>query len=63
MDPRLISFQIAAGILMAGLVVLLCRLGMNIFRNNKGLRSAFGALMFVAGMALGLAILLVGFNP
>lgn len=63
MDPRLLPFQIAAGLLMAGLVVLLIRTGMNIHRNNEGLRGIFGAVIFVSGMILGWAVMLAGFNP
>jgi hypothetical protein len=63
MDPRLLPFQIASGLLLAGLVVLLIRYGMNIFRNNKGLRGFFGAGLFCAGITLGWAVMLAGFNP
>lgn len=62
MDPRFLPFQIAAGLLLAGLVVLLIRFGMNIHRNNEGIRSAFGALVFVGGLALGWAVLVAGFT-
>ena len=62
MDPRFLPFQIAAGLLLAGLIVLLIRYGMNIFRNNKGLRGAFGAAMFVAGLTLGWLTMLAGFG-
>lgn len=62
MDPRFLPFQIAAGLLLAGLIVLLIRYGMNIFRNNNGLRSYFGAGMFIAGLALGWLTMLAGFG-
>lgn len=62
MDPRFLPFQIAAGLLLAGLVVLIIRYGMNIFRNNSGLRGFFGAAVFLGGMALGWAVMLIGFN-
>jgi hypothetical protein len=62
MDPRFLPFQIAAGLLLAALVVLLIRMGMNIHRNNQGLRSAFGALMFIGGAILGWAVVLAGFG-
>lgn len=60
MDPRFLPFQIAAGILLAGFVVLVIRLGMNIFRNNTGLRGWFGAAMFAGGLALGWLVMLAG---
>jgi hypothetical protein len=63
MDPRLLPFQIASGLLLAGLVVLLIRYGMNIYRNNTGLRGLLGAGLFCSGMALGWAVMLAGFNP
>lgn len=62
MDPRFLPFQIAAGILLAGLVIRMPRLGMNSYRNNTGLRSWFGAAMFIGGMALGWATMLAGFG-
>lgn len=62
MDPRFLPFQIAAGLLLAALVVLLIRMGMNIHRNNQGLRSAFGAAMFLGGVILGWATVLAGFG-
>lgn len=63
MDPRFLPFQIAAGILLAGVVILMLKLGMNIYRNNSSFRGAFGAMLFLGGMVLGWAILLGGFNP
>jgi hypothetical protein len=62
MDPRFLPFQIAAGLLLAGLVVLMIRWGMNAHRNNAGWRSAFGAAVFVAGLILGWAVALAGFG-
>ncbi len=62
MDPRFLPFQIAAGLLLAGLIVLLVRYGMNIFRNNSGLRGYFGAAMFICGLALGWLTMLAGFG-
>lgn len=62
MDPRFLPFQIAAGLLLAALVILMVRFGMNIFRNNQGLRSAFGAAMFASGLALGWLTILAGFG-
>lgn len=61
MDPRFFSFQVAAGILLAALIVLFLKLGMNIYRNNGGLRGAFGAGMFIGGICAGASVLLVGF--
>lgn len=63
MDGRFLPFQIAAGILLASIVILAIRAGMNIHRNNDGLRGVFGAAIFVSGMAFGFAVLLAGFNP
>lgn len=62
MDPRFLPFQIAAGLLLAAFILLLMRLGMNIFRSNTSLRSAFGAAMFIGGMFLGWAVILAGFG-
>lgn len=62
LDPRFLPFQIAAGLLLAALVVLLIRTGMNIHRNNGGFRSAFGAAMFIGGAILGWAVMLAGFG-
>lgn len=62
MDPRFLPFQIAAGLLLAAMIVLMVRMGMNIHRNNEGVRSAFGALMFVGGLALGWLVILAGFG-
>ena len=62
MDPRFLPFQIAAGLLLAGLIVMLVRYGMNIFRNNTGLRGYFEAAMFVFGLGLGWAVMLAGFG-
>jgi uncharacterized membrane protein YedE/YeeE len=62
MDPRFLPFQIAAGLLLAGLIVLFVRLGMNIFRNNSGVRGFFGAALFLMGLALGWLTMLAGFG-
>lgn len=62
MDPRFLPFQIAAGLLLAALIVLMIRLGMNIYRNNGSLRAAFGAAMFIGGIILGWAVMLAGFG-
>lgn len=62
MDPRFLPFQIAAGILLAGLIILLLRLGMNIYRNNRSFLSAFGASMFIGGGILAWATMLAGFG-
>ncbi len=62
MDPRFLPFQIAAGILLAALVILMVKVGMNIHRNNASLRSGFGAVVFLGGIVLGWATLVVGFN-
>jgi hypothetical protein len=62
MDPRFLPFQIAAGILWAGLIILLLKLGMNIFRNNAALRGWFGGGMFVGGLILAWWTMLAGFN-
>lgn len=62
MDPRFLPFQIAAGLLLAALIVLFVRLGMNIFRNNGGIRSFFGAALFLMGLALGWLTMLAGFG-
>lgn len=63
MDPRFLPFQVAAGILLAGIVILAIRTGMNIYRNNDGWRGLFGAGIFISGMMFGFAVLLAGFNP
>lgn len=62
MDPRFLPFQIAAGLLLAALVVLMVRWGMNVHRSNAGWRSAFGAVVFVSGLILGWAVTLAGFG-
>ncbi len=62
MDPRFLSLQIAAGILIAGFVILLLKLGLNIYRNNHGVREAFGAVMFFAGLLFGTMVMLAGFG-
>lgn len=62
MDPRFLPFQIAAGLLLAGLVILMLRLGMNIYRNNRSFKGAFGAVLFLAGMVSAWAVLIAGFN-
>jgi hypothetical protein len=62
MDPRFLPFQIAAGLLLAGFILLLIRLGMNIFRNNSGLGCVFGAAMFISGLILGWLVMLAGFG-
>lgn len=62
MDPRFLPFQIAAGLLLAGFIVMVVRLGMNIFRNNTGPRGWFGAAMFAGGLALGWVVMLAGFG-
>lgn len=58
-----LPFQVATGILLAGLVILLIRSGMSIHRSNSGVRSAIGAIIFVAGMALGWATMILAFPP
>lgn len=62
MDPRFLPFQIAAGMLLAGFIVLLLRLGMNIYRNNASIRGWFGGGMFVCGLILGWWTILAGFG-
>jgi hypothetical protein len=62
MDPRFLPFSVAAGILVAGIIILMLKLGMNIFRNNHGLRGLFGAALFFAGIVLGWAVLMAGFQ-
>ncbi len=62
MDPRFLPFQIAAGILLAGMVILMIKVGMNIHRNNTTIKSGVGAVIFLGGMVLGWATLVVGFN-
>lgn len=62
MDPRFLPFQIAAGLLLAGLIVFFIRYGMNLFRNNAGIRSVVGAVIFISGLALGWAVMLAGFG-
>ena len=57
------AFEIAAGILLAAFVILLLRLGMNIFRNNHGVRGIFGAAMFVCGLFFGWVVLMGGVSP
>lgn len=63
MDPRILPMQIASGILLAAFVILLVRLGMNIYRSNTGLRGLFGAAMFISGLALGWALMLGAVMP
>lgn len=62
MDPRFLPFQIAAGILFAQFIILLIRLGMNIYRNNESIRGWFGAAMFTGGLFLGWATMMAGFG-
>ena len=62
MDPRFLPFQIAAGLLLAAAVLFMLRMGMTIYRNNTAARGAFGAVLFVGGMALGWAVVLAGFG-
>ena len=62
MDPRFLPFQIAAGLLLAAMVVLMIRWGMNAHRNKSGWRSAFGAVVFVGGLILGWAVTRAGFG-
>jgi hypothetical protein len=62
MDPRFLPFQIAAGLLLAALVILMVRWGMNAHRNNQGWRSVFGGAVFVSGLILGWAVTLAGFG-
>lgn len=62
MDPRFLPFQIAAGLLLAGFIVLLLRLGMNIYRNNAGIRGWLGAGMFISGLWLSMWTILAGFG-
>lgn len=62
MDPRFLPFQIAAGILLAAFVLLLLKLGLNIFRNTPMPRGYFGAAMFAGGIILGWAVVLAGFG-
>ena len=63
MDPRFLPFSIAAGILLAAFAIILVKVGMNIYRNNDGWRSLFGAALFVSGLAFGLMVMLAGANP
>ena len=62
MDPRYLPFQIAAGLLLACFIIMITRLGMNIYRNNAGIRSASGVVMFVFGLILGWMTILAGFG-
>lgn len=62
MDPRFLPFQIAAGLLLAAAIVFMIRMGITIYRNNTSIRGAFGAAMFVGGMALGWVVVLAGFG-
>jgi hypothetical protein len=62
MDPRFLPFQIAAGILLAAFVILLLKLGMNIYRNNVSIRGWFGAAMFASGLFLGWSTMMAGFG-
>ena len=62
MDPRFLPFQIAAGLLLAAAIIWAVRMGMNIYRNNSGLRGVFGAALFVCGFGLGWMVMLAGFG-
>lgn len=62
MDPRFLPFQIAAGILLAAFIILVLKLGMNIYRNNQSLLGWFGAGMFIGGLILGWATIMAGFG-
>lgn len=56
------SIQIAAGILIAALVLQTLRMGMEIYRANLGWRGYFGALMFFAGLVAWFLVVIRGFN-
>lgn len=49
----MLPFQIAAGILLAALVIFLARFGMSVFRSNDGWRGAVGAAIFACSLILG----------
>ncbi|WP_068305917.1 hypothetical protein [Pararhodobacter sp. CCB-MM2] len=57
-DARQLPFIIASGIILAYFAILLCRLGMNIFRNNTGWRGLVGAVMFFFGLVFSVVLIL-----
>lgn len=63
MDNDLLAFQVAAGILLAGICILLVRTGIAIFRVNSGIRGFFGFVLFMGGMALSWATMIAGTPP
>ena len=67
MDPipvqAKLAFSVAAGILFAVLTIHMVRLGLNIYRNNDGWRSMFGAAIFCCGLILGWMFIILGVNP
>jgi len=50
MDPRFLFLHVTAGILTAAFVIFILRLGITYYRDNTGLRAAFGAGLFILGM-------------
>ena len=56
----ILPFQIASGILLGAMVIMVISKGMNIHRANDGWRSWFGALWFVFGFLLAGIIIIFG---
>lgn len=56
----MLTFQIAAGLLLAAFVALATTKGMNIHRANDGWRSAFGAGLFLVGFVMGGLVIVLG---
>ena len=56
----MLTFQIAAGLLLAAFVALVTTKGMNIHRSNDGWRSLFGGGLFLLGFLIGGAVIVAG---
>lgn len=62
MDPRFLPFQIAAGILLAAFIIMVIRVGMQVYRNSASWRGWAGAAIFGSGLFLGYATVMAGFG-
>lgn len=62
MDPRFLPFQIAAGILLAAFIIMMIRVGMQVYRNSSSWRGWAGAAIFGSGLFLGYATVMAGFG-